>query len=165
MPPHPQWYPYDMANYHLTRHSPPSPEIAQPPLPAKTVFDKTNPPVVFLRPETTTYGRKCPFRPFPTDQNCADYRYLIVSRYNAATRFCATGSIPNLLCRPSSSAFNTSAYCCDSGAAIKRKTGVFAPIEETSESASADIAAPSNTTGGTGPFHPAARFSYSRCRW
>src|SRR6266404_870107 len=154
MPPHPRCYPYDMTNFHLTSHSPPSPEIGRPPLTAKTIFDETKLSVVSLRPETTTYGRKYAFRPFSTDQNCANYRCLIVSRYNAATRFCATGSTPNLLCSPSNSPFKTSAYCCHSGAAIKRKTGVFAPIADTSESASGDIAAPSNTTGGTGPFHP-----------
>src|SRR5882757_3468928 len=62
MPPHLQWYPYSMANGHHPTHSPGSPKTARSPLPTKTIFDKTNPPVDRSIAKTTTHGRN---RAFP----------------------------------------------------------------------------------------------------
>src|ERR1700719_2036017 len=59
-----------MTNCHHAPYSPPIPKIAQPPLPTKTIFDKTKLSVDGRQPKTTTYGRKCLFQPLSTAQDC-----------------------------------------------------------------------------------------------
>jgi hypothetical protein len=71
MPPNSSCYPYDMDNSHNAPHSPASPKIARPPLPAKIIFDGTKLSVEPRRPQTTTYDRNCSFQMFSITQNFA----------------------------------------------------------------------------------------------